>query len=327
MAAEDKDSSMTAIFPESAQSLSLASRYGYDPWLVGRFLQYIPDIDGFLSKMERPPTKYIRVNTIKTGKKELSGRLKSKGFILAETEIPEVLSVKKSPLPLGATNEYLLGHYYIQDLASCMAVEALDVLPYQAVLDMAAAPGGKTSFIAQRMNNTGMVVALEPNKKRTRSLVFNLSRLGIYNTSICSIDGEKAADLGIKFDRILLDAPCSCEGVIAKDPTRKTNHKPKDIDFCAKKQENLIESAIKVAKPGGLIVYSTCSFAPEENEAIINRALQKFKIELEPINDGNEGLTEFAGIKFDSSLRNTRRFYPHINDTTGFFVARIRVKS
>jgi 16S rRNA C967 or C1407 C5-methylase (RsmB/RsmF family) len=145
---------LTSIFPKSAESASLSAKYGYDEWLVSRFLEYVPNVTDFLSKMERTPTQYIRVNTLKTTRADLMKRLLSKGFELESTVIPEVLAIKKAPLVTGATSEYLLGHYYIQDLSSCMAVDALDIAPGQLVLDVAAAPGGKTTFIAQKMYNT-----------------------------------------------------------------------------------------------------------------------------------------------------------------------------
>lgn len=111
---------MTLIFPESIESASLAAKYGYDEWLVNRFLEYVPRVEDFLSKMERPSTQYIRVNTLKTSRKELEDRLRSKGFKLRNTVMPEVLAVDKAPLATGATTEYLLGLYYIQDLGSCI---------------------------------------------------------------------------------------------------------------------------------------------------------------------------------------------------------------
>jgi 16S rRNA C967 or C1407 C5-methylase (RsmB/RsmF family) len=134
---------LTLIFPASVESARLAAKYGYDEWLVRRFLEYVPRMEKFLSKMERPPAQYIRVNTLKTSREELESRLRSKRFEFRNTIMPEVLAVTKAPLATGATTEYLLGHYYIQDLASCMAVDALDVAEGQAVLDIAAAPGAK----------------------------------------------------------------------------------------------------------------------------------------------------------------------------------------
>ncbi|MDQ3561538.1 MAG: RsmB/NOP family class I SAM-dependent RNA methyltransferase [Thermoproteota archaeon] len=318
---------MTLIFPESVKSASLAAKYGYDEWLVSRFLQYVPDVNKFLLKMEMPPTQYIRVNTLKTSREELEGRLRSKGFELKSTIIPEVLAVHKAPLPIGATTEYLLGHYYIQDLGSCIAVEALDIAEGQAVLDIAAAPGGKTTLIAQKMNNTGAIIALEPNGRRARSMSFNVTRCGVYNTSIFRMNGLEAHKFEMKFDRVLLDAPCSCEGVIAKDVTRKTSHTPQDVDYCSQMQEKLIEVAARCVKPSGILLYSTCSFAPEENEMVIDRLLQKSEnVTVEPLRlSSSRGLTKFGDWKFDGQLKNATRLYPHIDDTTGFFITRLRI--
>ena len=316
----------TLVFPESEESGSLAGKYGYDPWLVGRFLRYVPKPLEFLAKMDQPPTQYIRANTLKTGAQELAGRMEAKGFQLSGTAIPEVLAVRRAPLPIGATPEYLMGHYYIQDLSSCMAADALDAAEGQSVLDIAAAPGGKTTFIAQRMNNTGSIVALEPSEKRARSMSFNLARCGVSNACILRMDGAQAEKLGMKFDRVLLDAPCSCEGVIAKDARRKASHRPQDVDECSNLQDALIESAVRMVKPGGVLVYSTCSFAPEENELVVDALLRKFdNIAVEPYAHGSEGLTRFGDFEFDDRQRNTRRLYPHIHDTTGFFIARLRV--
>jgi len=317
---------LTLIFPDSAESSGLAAKYGYDRWLVGRFLEYVPDIQSFLDKMEKAPAQYIRVNTLKTSREDLEDRLRSKGFELKTTVIPEVLVVKKAPMAAGATSEYLLGHYYIQDLSSCMAVDALDVSENQAALDIAAAPGGKTTFMAQKMRNTGSIIALEPNERRARSMSFNLARCGVYNTCVLLMDGLQAEELQSKFDRVLLDAPCSCEGVIAKDATRKTSHTPQDVDYCSSRQDRLIEVAARMVRPGGILVYSTCSFAPEENEMVVDRLLQKFgDITVEPLRYGSGGLTKFGDMVFDGQLKNARRLYPHIHDTTGFFIARLRI--
>ena len=319
---------MTLIFPKSVESVSLSAKYGYDEWLVSRFLEYVPNVEDFLSKMESIPTQYIRVNTLKTSKADLMRRLQSTGFELKSTVMPEVLAVKKAPLVTGATTEYLLGHYYIQDLGSCVAVDALDITPSQLVLDVAAAPGGKTTFMAQKMNNSGAIIAVEPNSRRARSMSFNLARCGVYNTCILKTDALQVVNFGMKFDRVLLDAPCSCEGVIAKDPSRKISHTPQDVDYCSTMQQRLIQAAASSVKPDGILVYSTCSFAPEENEMVVDRLLQDFSnITVEPIEYGSSGLTRFGDLIFDDQLRNARRLYPHLHDTTGFFIARLRMSS
>jgi NOL1/NOP2/sun family putative RNA methylase len=328
----------TIIFPETPESVSIAKEFRYDTWLVDRFLHYVPDVDSFVRKMELPPSRYIRANTLKVkNSNELKLSLARKGFVLERTPmLYDVFRVGKEPgdLSLGATTEYMLGLYYIQDLSSCLAVDALDPKPHERILDVAAAPGGKTTFAAQKMENTGAIVAIEPNPKRARSLWFNLTRMGVLNACICRIDGAEVSSSSFlksrQFDKVLLDAPCSCEGVIAKDPTRKTDHTPKDVEYCSNRQQDLISAAIKMVRPGGTLVYSTCSFAPEENEMVVNSLLQKrsdYEITIEPFEFGSPGLTEFGGVELDRSLKNTRRFYPHIHDTTGFFIAKLRVNN
>jgi tRNA (cytosine40_48-C5)-methyltransferase len=317
----------TVIFPRTPESVKLAKTYGYDEWLISRFIEYVPDLDRFLETMNGLPNQYIRTNTIKISNIDLEKRLTSKGFHLKDTVIRDVFAVEKSPFPIGATTEYVLGYYYIQDLSSCIAVESLDVQEDQIILDMASAPGGKTTFIAQKMKNTGCVIALDINSARINSMVFNIARCGVMNSCIYKMDSRQVADLNIKFDRVLLDAPCSCEGVIIKDKTRKTSHTAQDVEYCVSNQMELIEAAIKVVRPGGLLVYSTCSFAPEENENIVNSTLDRFDVKIEPVQYGIEGLTNFGDIRFHDDMKNTKRLYPHIHNTLGFYIARLRINN
>ncbi|MFL6367536.1 MAG: NOL1/NOP2/sun family putative RNA methylase [Nitrososphaeraceae archaeon] len=317
----------TVIFPRTPESVKLAKTYGYDEWLISRFIEYVPDLDRFLETMNGLPNQYIRTNTIKISNVDLEKRLTSKGFHLKDTVIRDVFAVEKSPFPIGATTEYLLGYYYIQDLSSCIAVESLDVQEDQIILDMASAPGGKTTFIAQKMKNTGCVIALDINSARINSMAFNIARCGVMNSCIYKMDSRQVADLNIKFDRVLLDAPCSCEGVIIKDKTRKTSHTAQDVEYCVSNQMELIEAAIKVVRPGGLLVYSTCSFAPEENENIVNSTLDRFDVKIEPVQYGIEGLTNFGDIRFHDDMKNTKRLYPHIHNTLGFYIARLRINN
>lgn len=155
---------------------------------------------------------------------------------------------------------------------------------------------------------------------------FNLARCGVSNTCILPYGGQDVSRLDMKFDRVLLDAPCSCEGVIARDMTRKTSHEPSDVEFCSNRQEVLIVEAAAAVKHGGVLLYSTCSFAPEENEAVVNSLLHlRHDISIEPIDFGTRGLARFQDIVFDDALKNTRRLYPHMHDTTGFFIAKLRI--
>lgn len=313
----------TVTFDSTEGSRSLARRYDYDEWIVTRFLHYVPQIDDFLEKMEEPNIEYIRVNSLKIDRQSLKEKLEQRGFRLRDTQVQDVLAVENAPHAVGATTEYLLGYYYLQDLSSCMSVVALDPQRDETCLDMCAAPGGKTTYIAQKMNNTGLLVAMESNTKRLNSVIFNLNRCGVINASVLRYDATEADKLGMLFDRILLDAPCTCEGIIPKDPGRKRSHSPGDTEFCQKRQVSLIESAIRAAKPGTVIVYATCSFAPEENEMVLDHVLHKYDMEVLPVEFGSEGLVRFGDLEFDPRVRNARRLYPHLHNTLGFFIAKI----
>jgi NOL1/NOP2/sun family putative RNA methylase len=317
----------TVVFPRTSESVRLAKAFDYDEWLISRFIEYIPNINRFLQIMDGQPKQYIRTNTIKISSADLEKKLMSKGFRLKQTVIEDVFVIEKSSLPIGATTEYLLGYYYIQDLSSCIAVQALDVHENQTILDMASAPGGKTTFIAQKMKNSGCVIAIDINSARINSLKFNIARCGVMNCCIYRMDSRHVTDLNMKFDRVLLDAPCSCEGVIMRDKSRKTSRTTRDIEHCVNYQMQLIEAAVKVVRPGGLLVYSTCSFAPEENENIINSLFDRFDIKIEPVEYGTNGLTKFGDIRFHEDIKKTKRLYPHIHDTLGFYIAKVRINN
>ncbi len=235
---------------------------------------------------------------------------------------------QKSKLPsIGSTIEYLRGYYYIQDLSSCVAVDALEI-PYSdrtVVLDMAAAPGGKTTHIAQKLNNKGLIVACESKSERLPSLVFNLSRCFVKNTAVFNMRAEEIQTLGIKFDRVLLDAPCTCEGIIQKDMSRKKSRTLRDLEICSVLQKKMIIAGFDALKPNGLMVYSTCSFAPEENEMVIQHLINNCKdAQIEPIGLGSDGLTRFNKFEFVGEMNQTKRLYPHFHNTNGFFIAKIR---
>lgn len=317
----------TAIFPQTNVSRELADTYGYHEWMIGRFLEYMPDVEKCLALMEFSSSAYIRTNTLKIDSKALLSLLEARNIEVVPTELPEVYRVVSTSLPIGATPEYLAGLYYIQDLSSCIAVEELDVSSNQQNMDMACAPGGKTTFMAQKMCNSGAICAIEYNRRRIPSVIFNLSRCGVINTSIYNIDARSAGSLNMMFDRVLLDAPCTCEGIISKDKTRKTSHDPSDIEESSRRQQEMLLEATKVVKPGGLIIYSTCSFAPEENEVVIDELLEALgnSIVIEPVGHGLPGLTRFADRRFHSSLSRTARLYPHLHNTVGFFIAKLRM--
>ncbi|CAG8525174.1 7708_t:CDS:2, partial [Racocetra fulgida] len=215
----------------------------------------------------------------------------------------------------------------------------------EKILDMASAPGGKTTYIAALMKNTGIIFANDSNKERIKGLVSNIHRLGVKNAVACNYDGREFPTVMGGFDRVLLDAPCSGTGVISKDPSVKINKVSnlkvdfaidvllthKDFMLLPHLQKELILSAIDSvdakSSTGGYIVYSTCSVTVDENEDVVNYALKKRpNVKLVPtgLDFGQEGFTKYRGKIFHPSLKLTRRYYPHVHNMDGFFVSKFK---
>ncbi|PAV81590.1 hypothetical protein WR25_03081 [Diploscapter pachys] len=196
---------------------------------------------------------------------------------------------------------------------------------------MCAAPGGKTSHIATLMKNSGVLFANDANLKRCTAIIGNLHRLGVNNAVVTNLSGHdfcKTHPNG--FDRILLDAPCSGTGVIWKDPSVKMSKDSQDIQRRHTLQRELILTALDAldakSPTGGYLVYSTCSVLVEENEAVVQYALSKRDCKLVPtgLEIGIPGYTKFRDYRFHPSLELTRRYYPHVHNIDGFFVAKIK---
>jgi len=242
------------------------------------------------------------------------------------------LKIVESPVPIGATPEYLSGHYMLQSAASMCPVLALDPQPNEKVLDVSAAPGGKTSYLAQLMRNKGAIIANDLKPERQKATVANMHRLGVKIVITCTHDGRK---LGKKFphtfDRILLDAPCSGLGVISRDPSVKLQRTLTDVKKNSHLQKELLLAAIdalnhKSKKSGGVMVYSTCSVSVLENEEVVDYALKKRDIKIIDTNldFGKPGFIRYKQSRFHPSVALTRRFYPHVHNMDGFFVAKIQ---
>lgn len=267
----------------------IAELHGYLPELVEYFLSMFGPSETleFVEASDRPRPLVVRTNTLKARRKDLASALMKRGVSLDPLAAWSKVGLKimESPVPIGATPEYLSGHYMLQSAASMCPVMALAPLPNERCLDMSAAPGGKTSYMAQLMKNTGVIIANDLKAERQKATVANLHRLGVKNVIACTHDGRK---LGKKFhnsfDRILLDAPCSGLGVISRDPSVKVQRTMADVQKIAHLQKELILSAIDAlnhkSKTGGCMVYSTCSVSVFENEEVINYALSKRDIKI-----------------------------------------------
>ena len=313
-------------FPSTERSREIAEKYGYDEFIVRRWLRLFGDEAlETIRAFERGIPKYIRVNTIKIDEDKLIARMERRGFELRRTEVPYCFEVKEESYSVGATPEFLMGYYYVMDKSSCIPPLALDPKPGEVVVDLAASPGGKTTFLSMLMENKGVVIAVEPQKERLQPLIDNIHRMGAMNVAILNIDGREFKKLGVRPDRILLDAPCTGEGIIHKDPTRKTDRGEKDIAFCSSLQRELILAAYDCLRLGGVMVYSTCSLTPEENEMVVDFLLEKRKAEVEEIEYGERALTiHELNLKHPNEIKKARRLYPHLHRCSGFFVVRIR---
>lgn len=311
----------------STSVYSIGEKYGYLPYMIERYVEMLGEEETvkLLHFYETELPKIIRLNSLRSSYSETVKLLANKGVELKDIqEIEEGKEVVSSRIPIGATPEYLNGYYFLQGKNSMYPSLVLNPKKHELVGDFAAAPGGKTTHLAQLMENKGNIFALELSLKRCRSLEANLSRMGVKNTTIFQMDTRKVATLGIKFDKILLDAPCSGSGVINSDYTRKSSKTLDDIMNYHEYQVSLLSRSLEVLKPNGELVYCTCSLEPEENEYVISKVLDEYDIELVEINiDGDGGLEKFLQYEFHKDIVKTKRLYPHKTSGEGFFVAKM----
>ncbi|RVD88426.1 uncharacterized protein DFL_002612 [Arthrobotrys flagrans] len=313
----------------------ISAYYGYSPYLAEKLFHLFSPSEAlsFFEANETPRPLVIRTNTLKTHRRDLAQVLINRGVTLEPIgKWSKVgLQVFESQVPLGATPEYLAGHYILQAASSFLPVMALAPQENERCLDMAAAPGGKTTYMAALMKNTGCIFANDANKNRAKGLIGNIHRLGVKNTIVCNYDAREFPKIIGGFDRVLLDAPCSGTGVIAKDSSVKTNKTEKDFLKLPHLQKQLLLAAIDSvdhnSKTGGYIVYSTCSVTVEENEGVVEYALKKrpnVKLVDTGLTFGVEGFVSFRGKTFNEKMKMTRRYYPHKYNVDGFYVAKFR---
>jgi len=317
----------------------IASRYGYLEYMISRYREILGGISNvveMLEAFEKPLTRSIRVNTLRfSDVSEVVDRLRALGYELSKIpwEKFSYVVTRQGKVPPGATHEFLLGGYYLyRGVASLIPPIALNPYPEDRVLDNAAAPGGKTTHIAQLMGNHGLIVAVDVSRERFRALRTNLERMGVENVLALRADGRRVPELfGAYFTKALLDAPCTGEGIIQLDPSRKTKTAFEDLVKAHVRQVQLLLATVRATVSGGRIVYSTCSIAPEENEFSVAEAIEVagnvriVKPDL-PVNP-DPGVTEYFGVRLPEELKFCGRTYPHKHGTEGFFVCVLEKES
>ena len=297
------------------------------PAFVERYKNILGDrYDEFIQCSFSFLRRSLRVNTIKIDVEECRQRLAENWKLRQIPWCKEGFWIESERRDIGNTVEHALGYIYVQEAASMVPPLVLNPQPGETVLDMAAAPGSKTSQMAAMMQNTGLLVANDIKPDRLKPLGLNMQRCGITNAVMTLGVGQRFREP--IFDKILIDAPCSGTGNIRRSLKTVTIWNPTMITRLSRTQLDLLQTAYNALKPSGAVVYSTCSTEPQENEGVIdafikaNPSAEIDKIKLQGIKH-SDAITEFEGEKYDERVKNCLRLWPQDNDTEGFFVARI----
>ncbi len=295
------------------------------------------DVKKYFEMIDAPYLKSIRCNTLKISPEELKKRLEAKGWKIKQ--IPnhkEIMQIESAlePGELGKIKEHLLGYYYVQEITSMMPLIALQPNAEDTFLDCCASPGSKTSQAAALMKNKGIIIANDLSMSRISILSANLERCGATNTIITRHDAihlnDKLKKLNLKFDKILVDAPCSGEGNIRTSPRTLLEWSEPLLKSLSKKQKQIALSAVELLKQDGEMIYSTCTHAPEENEEVVQHLLDTYLnlkiIETKLPIKSRPGITKWKGKTFSKDMVKCHRIYPQDNNLEGFFVCKMRLK-
>ncbi|MCW4018774.1 MAG: RsmB/NOP family class I SAM-dependent RNA methyltransferase [Candidatus Bathyarchaeota archaeon] len=289
------------------------------------FVKYCFDLFGkeeavaFLEGNLTPPETCIRLSTLRSSQEEILQKLDAEGVTLEKVEpLKHTYRVIRSKNSLNRIDSYRLGFFYIQDKASCFAAEAADPKPDDTVLDLCAAPGAKTTYLAQLMQNRGVVYSVDYSKRRMKTWRQEVGRMWVNIADPVIADARSPLPLQVEADVVILDPPCTSTGVFAKLPAAKWRLSPKSIEKMTDIQWMMINNCVDKVKTGGFLTYSTCSVTVEENEMIVERFLQRHPefqlVDVAP----RMGLPGLRG------LEKCQRLYPHVHRSNGFFIAKLQ---
>lgn len=283
------------------------------------------ELSAFLESYNRVPKKGLRANTLKAGREEMTGLIPFKTQPIPWCDTGVYIDAEERP---GKQLAYNAGLYYVQEPSAMIPASALAPKPGERVLDMCAAPGGKTTQLACALQNQGLLVANEVVKTRAKVLASNVERMGITNAAITNVRPDQLVDIfgPQSFDKILVDAPCSGEGMFRKDPAVRSAWSLDNVAQCARRQKKMLETVDLLLKPGGELVYSTCTFAPEEDEQIVEYLVESGKYEVLPI--GLPGLPDHGRPAWTvhgcGAVSQAVRVMPHRVEGEGHFIAKLK---
>jgi len=295
--------------------------------LNSRFIERyekIDDSDEFYKYMAKPLRPSIRVNTLKARVEDVVESLSERFELEPINWCEEGFFINTEDV--GSTIEHQLGLIFSQEASSMIPAVVLDPKPNMLVLDMAAAPGGKTTQIAQYMKNEGCIIANDVKVDRLNILISNLQRCGVLIARVTMKDGRFFRRFKDKFDRVLLDAPCSNVGMIRKNFKYLKMWRLKDVISLSRLQKELIMAGYQALKPGGILVYATCTLDPLENEEVINHLIMNTDAEIINIDlpvRRTKPILKFEDKEYDKEIKKCLRIHPQDNDTEGFFIAKI----
>ncbi|MGN0194272.1 MAG: RsmF rRNA methyltransferase first C-terminal domain-containing protein [Pseudoramibacter sp.] len=277
----------------------------------------------FLKSYRHVPKKGLRANTLKAGVSEMVRRIPFETQPIPWCGTGVYIDAEERP---GKQLAYDAGLFYVQEPSAMIPAAALAPKPGDRVLDLCAAPGGKTTQLACALQNQGLLVANEVVKSRSKILASNVERMGIQNAVITNLRPDQLVDIfGCTFDKILVDAPCSGEGMFRKDPAVAEAWEPERVADCVRRQKKMLETVDQLLKPGGELVYSTCTFAPEEDEQMVEFLVESGKYQTLPI--PLEGLTDHGRPEWTkhgcAEAAQAVRIMPHRAEGEGHFVARL----
>ncbi len=289
------------------------------------FVKYCFDLFGkeeaisFLKGNMKPPETCLRLSTLRANQEEILQKLEAEGVKLEKVEpLKHTYRLISAKSPLNRIDSYRLGFFYIQDKASCFAAEAAGPQAEATVLDVCAAPGAKTTYLAQLMQNKGSIYSVDYSKRRMRVWRQEVGRMWVNIAEPLIADARSPLPLQVEADVVILDPPCTSTGVFAKLPAAKWRLSPKSIEKMADIQWMMINNCADKVKSDGVLAYSTCSVTVEENEMIIERFLERHK-EFQLVD-----ITPKMGLPGLRGLQKCQRLYPHVHRCNGFFIAKLQ---